>query len=68
MMLCKYCQVEMMSEYETNPHNSRRYKAFFVCPQCKSVCDGEYEDTKMGKRTFFEKWWNPEEDKKQVKE
>lgn len=63
MKLCRYCNSEMMEEYETNQQNSHRYKGFFTCTNCHAFCDGEYLDSKLGTQTLRERWWNPETNK-----
>ena len=59
MKICKFCGKTMIGDFETNTQNSRKYKAFYNCPNCKSVCDGEYMDKKDGTQTISERWWNP---------
>lgn len=59
MKICKYCNSEMLSEHQTNSHDSRRYKAFFVCPKCHAVCDGEYVQESKGTSVINEEWMAP---------
>ena len=44
---CKYCNTLMSAEHYSDPYDSRKYKAFFVCPNCQAVMDGEYEAVKF---------------------
>lgn len=60
MKLCKYCQTSMQGECETNPHNTRRFTGFYVCPACKAICEEDVEQREQSVRRRFERWWNPE--------
>ena len=62
MKYCKYCNSQMMAEYQTNSHNSHRYKAHYTCTKCGALCDGEYFDKGKYKETISEKWWKSGED------
>lgn len=59
MKYCKYCGSVMFGDFITNSQNCHKFKAFYNCPKCHAVCDGEYFESKKEKRTISEKWWNP---------
>ena len=59
MKACKFCGNMMMGEFETNSQNSRKFKAFYICHKCGAICDGEYEESKNGRKTIREKWYEP---------
>ncbi len=59
MKFCKYCGEEMFGEFETNSQNAHKFKAYYTCPKCHALCDGEYIESKTDRRTISEKWWNP---------
>ena len=59
MMTCKFCNSEMSVESETNAQNHRQYKAFYTCPYCSAMYEGEFIQSKNGAKTISERWWNP---------
>lgn len=58
-MYCKFCGGYMQGENITNSQNSKKYQGFYNCTRCGAICDGRYEDSKNGRITIEEKWWNP---------
>lgn len=60
MKICKYCHSEMMSEYETNSQNHRRYKGFHICPKCKAVYEEDVTKNKNEYIIHSQRWYNPE--------
>lgn len=56
MKFCKYCGSVMFGDFITNSQNCHKFKAFYNCPKCHAVCDGEYFESKKEKRTISEKW------------
>lgn len=58
---CKYCNTLMNAEHYTDHNDSRKYTAFFVCPKCYAVMDGEYIRIKGQDQIISEKWWKEEQ-------
>ena len=58
---CKYCNTLMNAEHYTDPNDSRKYTAFFVCPKCHAVMDGEYIRIKGQDQIISEEWWKEEQ-------
>lgn len=47
----------MLSEYQTNSHNSHRYKGFYTCPKCGALCDEDVTEKGQNSITHSEKWY-----------
>ena len=60
---CKYCNTLMNVEHYTDQHDDRKYTAFFFCPKCHAVMDGEYIRIKGQDQIISEKWMESEEGK-----
>ena len=58
---CKYCNALMNAEHYTDLHDDRKYTAFFVCPRCYAVMDGEYIRIKGQDQIISEKWMESKE-------
>ncbi len=50
----------MQSEYQTNPHNTRRYKGFHTCPKCGALCDDDVTERGQNRIIHMERWFSPE--------
>lgn len=63
MKFCKFCNTIMVSEHQTNIHDSHRYKSFHTCPKCGAMCDED--TTKKGNNviTHSEKWYGGKTEK-----
>ena len=55
---CKFCGTQMVGEHETLT-SSHHYRVFFICPKCKAVYEGEYEEHEKNLLVSKSCWFNP---------
>ena len=58
MEICKYCNSQMIGEYETLT-SSNHYKFFFTCPKCGAVFEGERKNKGPEIILIKSRWFNP---------
>ena len=58
MQICKYCNTQMMGEYETLS-NSRHFRFFYSCPNCKAIYEGERKEKGAEIVISKSRWYNP---------
>ena len=60
MKACRYCHAIMQSEYETNAHDTHRYKGFQHWLKCGAICDEDVTEKRGTRTVHMERWFNPE--------